>query len=131
MLRLDKESLGVEVTVDAEHSFDKVLLEAVEDAFSSLGESGGEAVFFHLEKSFGIRRSEIPFRIDEFSDALEKIFGLGARQLEIRFMKNLFAKVKIDNERDLPESDGSKLTFAEYVRLINENWRRKKTEGAQ
>ena len=131
MLRLDKESLGVEVTVDAEHSFDKVLLEAVEDAFSSLGESGGEAVFFHLGKSFGIKRSEIPFRIDDFSDALEKIFGLGARQLEIRFMKNLFAKVKIDNERDLPESDGSKLTFAEYVRLINENWRRKKTEGAQ
>ncbi len=91
--RLDKEPPAVEVTVGAEQSFYEVLSGAIDEAFSSLGESVREAIFFHPEKTFGIRRSEIPYRIDDFSDALERIFGLGARRLEILFMKNLHAKV--------------------------------------
>ena len=133
MLRLDEESLGVEVTVGAEQSFYKVLLEAVEDAFSSLGESVGETIFFHLEKSFGIRRSEIPFRIDDFSDALEKIFGLGARHLEILVMKNLHAKVKIDYKWDLPKWIVPELTFKEYIRMMKQNFElaKQKTRASQ
>ena len=110
------------MTVGAEQSFNKVLLEAVEDAFSSLGESVGEAIFFHLEKSFGIRRSEIPFRIDDFSDALEKIFGLGARHLEILFMKNLRAKPKIEYKWELPKSIVPELTFKEYIHNVKQNF---------
>ena len=104
-LRLDKAPTGDEVTVVAEGSFFKMLGEAIDEAFSSLGESARDAIYFHLEKSFGIRNSEIPYRIDDFSNALEKIFGPGARHLEIMFMKNLYAKVKIDYQSGFARID--------------------------
>jgi hypothetical protein len=101
--RLDEEPPGVEVTVGAEQSFSEALSGAIDETFSSLSESVREAIFFHPEKTFGIRRSEIPYKIDDFSDALERIFGLGARHLEILFIKNLHAKVGTVCKCDLPK----------------------------
>jgi hypothetical protein len=119
---LDVEPLAVEVTAIAEQSFCKMLLEAIDEAFSSLGESIGEAMYFHLEKTFGIRRSEIPFRIDDFSDTVERIFGLGSRHLEILIVKNLYAKARIEYKRDLPEWVVQELTFKEYIRSVKRSF---------
>lgn len=119
---LDMAPLGVEMTVGAEQSFCEILLEAIDEAFSSLGESIGEAMNFHLDKSFGISRREIPFRIDDFSDALEKIFGLGARHLEILIMKNLHAKAKVEYNWDLPKWVVPELTFKEYIRNVKRSF---------
>jgi hypothetical protein len=79
-------------------SFNKILLAAIDEALSSLGESVKTSIYFHLEETFNIKRWEIPLRINDFSNALEKIFGIGARHLEILFMKNLYAKVGVTCE---------------------------------
>jgi hypothetical protein len=119
---LDVEPLAVEVTASVEPSFCKMLLEALDEAFSSLGESIGDAMYFHLKKTFGIRRNEIPFRIDDFSDALERVFGIGARHLEISIMKRLHAKAKIEYKLDLPKWVVSELTFKEYIRSVKRSF---------
>lgn len=120
--RLNEESFGVEMAVGTEHSFYKVLLEAVEEAFSSLGELVEEKIFCTLEKSFGIRRSEIPYRIEDFSDALEKIFGLGAMHLEISVIKRLQKKVATEYKWDAPEWIVRELTFREYVNMVKQDF---------
>ena len=63
--------------------FEDVLLEAVDDAFSSLGENVKTSIYFHLEHKFIIPKQDILYRIDDFSDALERIFGMAAKHLEI------------------------------------------------
>ena len=92
-------------------SFEKLLLEAVDEALSSLGDSSKQAIYFHLEKTFEINKQDIPYKIEEFANAIEKIFGLGAKFLEIQIMKRLYEKVgpvfKYFPERDL--------VFTEYV----------------
>ena len=113
-LASDVAPLGVEVAVGFEQSFCEILLGAIDEAFSSLGESVRESMYFHLEQTFGICRREIPFRIDDFSDAIERIFGLGYRHLEILIMKRLHAKAKIEYKLDLPEWVAD-LTFKEYI----------------
>jgi hypothetical protein len=110
---------------DRAKSFDQILLEAIDEALLSLGKSVKASIYFHLEDLFKINRSEIPNRLADFSCALEQLFGLGARSLEILFMKNLHAKIEITLTWPTDEQSPSKwvvpeVTFQEYVRSKNE-----------
>lgn len=95
----------------SKRDFDKLLLEAVDQGFSSLGESSKQAIYFHLEKRFNIKKQEIPHKIEAFADALEKIFGPGANFLEILIMKQLHEKVG----QSFKWPEYKELTFIEYV----------------
>jgi hypothetical protein len=92
-------------------SFREILLLAVDEGLSSLGESGKQALYCCLENS-GIRKNEIPRKIDEFAAFLEKIFGDSAKLLEIQIMKSLYNKVG-DIAEFFPEKED--ITFTEYV----------------
>ena len=104
-------------------NFDQLLLEAIDEGLSSLGEAVKASIYIHLEGYFNIRKQEIPHKLSDFSNALERIFGLGARHLEILFMKHLHAKVEVTckwptygwplSKWIVPE-----MTFQEYVRLM-------------
>ena len=125
-LRLDKAAAVVKATVGTKEAFCKLLEEAVDEAFSCLGESPRKAIYTYLKNSLGIEKHEIPYRISDFSDALEKIFGSGARSLEILCVKNIQAKARIEYNWDLPESIGSELTLKEYLHIVSRTINTKK-----
>lgn len=90
----------------------KILLEAVEEGISSLGDSPKQAIFFHLETSFKIRKDKIPANLTEFAKALEKIFGPGASYLEKLIVKRLYEKLGLDFE------EVESWNFLEYVNNV-------------
>jgi hypothetical protein len=102
--------------------FNKLLLEAIDEALSFLGESSKTAIYYHLETVFNIKKQEIPNRVDDFSRALERLFGLGAKHLEILFMKSLYAKVRGVREWSSCEWVVPEVTFREYVHLMRQNF---------
>ena len=53
----------------------KLLLEAVDEGLSLLGESTKQVTYSCLEKSFNIKKQEIPNKIKDFSHAIKEIFG--------------------------------------------------------
>ena len=75
-------------------SFEKLLLEAVDEALASLGDSAKQAIYFHLEDKFEITKDEIPQHVEDFATGLVKIFGVGAQFLEILIMKELYERIK-------------------------------------
>ncbi len=93
-------------------SFEEILLEAINDGLSLLGESGRQAVYYHLEKNFQIKKQDIPYKIEEFTDAIERIFGNGAKIIEIRIMKCIFKRVSYKFKRYMKLQN---LTFIEYI----------------
>ena len=102
--------------------FEKLLLQAVDEGLSSLGESSRQAIYFHLKKNFNIKKKEIPNKIGNFADAIEKIFGSGADFLEILIMKSLHEKVG-----GIFEPRGSTdFAFIEYVIEVKRNFVEKK-----
>ena len=117
-----------ELAKQSQHeNFDQILLNAIDDALSSLGENLKTSIYFHLEDLFKIRKQEIPSRISDFSSALEQIFGLGARHLEILFIKNLHAKIKVTCKWPTYKWPLSKwivpeMTFQEYVQRMRQNF---------
>ena len=96
-------------------NFEEVLLEAIDEGLSLLGESAKRAVYFHLEKTFKMNRLDIPYKIEEFTDAIETIFGTGAKILEIQIMKCLFKKVGY-TFKHYPRQKN--LTFTEYIAAV-------------
>jgi len=105
----------------SKHSFEKLLLEAVDDGLSSLGDSAKYAIYFHLEKTFNINKQNIPSKIEEFADAIEKIFGFGAKPLEVLIMRRLYEKV--GGAVEYPKHKD--LVFAEYVAAARQSFLKK------
>ena len=83
--------------------FEQLLLQAIDEGLSSLGESSKQAIYYHLEKSFAIKKEEIPRRIEPFEGALKKIFGIGADFIETLIMKRLTEKVEPSIKWQKPE----------------------------
>ena len=101
--------------------FDKILLSAIDEALTSLGESVKQSIYFHIENKFSVTRNEIPENLVEFQGGLEKIFGAGARFIEILIMKNLHSKIG----RTLVMEKSEQLEFVEYVDVAKEGFLKK------
>ena len=86
-------------------SFEKNLLEAIDEAFYSIGNNCNRAIYEYLEKNFMLNKLNIPKRIEDFSEALDRIFGFSAKILELNIMNNLYRRTgnsfKYQNEKTL------------------------------
>ena len=110
-----------------EEDFDDILLETIDETLSSLGEPVKNAFYFHLQTNFNISKNEIPKKIYEFSNIVQKIFGSGAGRLEIKLMKTLHSKIDVNVKWPEYEAPLSKwivtdMTFIEYVNSMRQNY---------
>lgn len=94
-----------------ENSFETALIEAVDEGFSLFGHSSKQAIYFHLENTFKIKKQEIPCKIEEFADAIEQIFGAGAKVIEIRIIEALHKRIQ--GFVHFPKK--GELVFTEYI----------------
>lgn len=78
--------------------FRKALLKAVDNGLLVIGESARDALFYHIERNFGIRCQEVPERLEGFHEALEGLLGGGARVVEILIARNLYDRLGLSFE---------------------------------
>jgi hypothetical protein len=97
--------------------FEELLLLAIDEALSTLGEPSKTAIYFFLEKQLGITKAAIPNQLEAFSDALYQLLGLGAKHLEILCIKNLHKNLQ--SKQALNELDclTSELTLVVFVKM--------------
>jgi hypothetical protein len=100
--------------VEKEKEFEKLFIEAVDEGLETLGESGKHMIFFHLDKSYSVKRNEISKKPEAFARGLEKIFGAGASVLERLIVKSLYSKLGLDYE------DVESLPFVDSVNHVRE-----------
>ena len=105
-----------------ESDFEKLLLSAVDQELSSLGESSKQAIYFYLGRSFSIEKQDIPQKIEPFKEALEEVFGVGASFLEVLIMKRLYET--IGGNFEMKES--KEFTFTEYVAAAKRAFQQRK-----
>lgn len=111
-----------------ERDFQKLVLDAVDDAFSSLGDSAKQSIYFHLENRFMIKRDEIPNRLEDFEGGIERIFGAGARFLQILIMKKLHERVE-PKKKVLKWDEEKEFNLAEYVRAARKSFSKAKKKS--
>ena len=91
--------------------FETALTEAIDDVLSAFGNTNKQAVYRHLENRCGLKKEEIPFKIEAFANAIEQIFGSNAKLIEIKILERLHAKYRYFSY--VPKK--GELSFVEFV----------------
>ncbi|MGB9915640.1 MAG: hypothetical protein ACPLOC_08885 [Candidatus Bathyarchaeales archaeon] len=94
-----------------EKNYETALTEAIEAAFAPLGPTITQLIYAYMEKTFKIKKQEIPNRTKEFTKAIEQIFGEGAKLIEIRIIGELHKRIQ--DFVHIPKK--RKLEFTEYL----------------
>ncbi|MEM3000517.1 MAG: hypothetical protein QW674_07780 [Candidatus Bathyarchaeia archaeon] len=94
-----------------EKNYETALAEAIDAAFAPLGSTITQLIYTYIEKTFKIKKQEIPNRPKEFAEAIEQIFGEGAKLIEIRIIKELHKRIR--DFVHIPKK--RKLEFTEYL----------------
>jgi hypothetical protein len=89
--------------------FRQILLEAVDYGLMVLGEIVRQTIYGRIEKDHGIKRAEIPERLEAFHTALGSVLGVSAKTVERLIAKNLYQRLGL-NFTPRPE-----WTLIEYV----------------
>jgi hypothetical protein len=100
-----------------EKVFGALLLESIDQAFSTLGENVKFSIYFHLETKFALPKQDIPDRIEDFTNAVQKIFGQASAPLEILIMKFLNEKIRCHYEWVGPKWLIPELSLEKYLKI--------------
>jgi hypothetical protein len=74
----------------------EVVLQAVDDGLSVPGEIVRAAIYERIERSYRLRREEIPEKLETFHQALQDLLGGGAKVMEKLIAKNLYRRLGLD-----------------------------------
>ncbi|MFN3330844.1 MAG: hypothetical protein ACK419_07960 [Pyrinomonadaceae bacterium] len=81
-------------------NFEELFNSAVDKAMLLLEESGRQAIYYHIEKTFGLERNMWHKDVERFAETLEQIFGLGAELLLKAIVKELYSNLGLKFEED-------------------------------
>ncbi|MGD6852882.1 MAG: hypothetical protein ACQCN6_12560 [Candidatus Bathyarchaeia archaeon] len=95
-------------------SIDDAISEAIDEVLTAIGASAKNMVYLYLNRELKIRKEDIPCRLEEFMGALQRIFGCGARVLELRFMKEV--EIKMDVTYPFPIQGSTLQECRAYIR---------------
>ena len=98
-------------------NFERFMLDAVDEVFCSLGDLCAEAIYRHLSENFDIKKQEIPLKADDFVKAIEKIFGFGAKIIQVQIIENLHKKVGQEFKYHTKEGE---LMFSDYLTALRQ-----------
>ena len=85
-LTVPYENLGASEFLMVEYK--AAIISAIDDALPNDGNTK-RAIYHHLETNYGIKKAQIPLRIEAFADAVEQTFGPAAKLIEIKILENL------------------------------------------
>jgi hypothetical protein len=70
-----------------ENKFEATMTEAIDESLSSFKSLNKQEIYAYLENAFKIRKQEIPRKIEDFADAINQMFGIGAKLIEIKIIE--------------------------------------------
>jgi hypothetical protein len=78
-----------------EKSFDEAFSAAVDEAFSSLGDSAKQAVYWYVTRKPGLQKEKFAANIEAFAAALEAFFRSGSSVIETMILQNLSSRTGV------------------------------------
>jgi len=73
-----------------------VLMCAVEQGLSTLGESVAQVIFYNIDKRYSLKRRDIVEKPNRFVEALQSIFGSGAETIQKLIIQSICAATDVN-----------------------------------
>jgi hypothetical protein len=99
---------------DLKINFETAIIDAIDEVFTTLGENVKRVIYIFLENNYGIKKEQIPRKIEDFSTAIESIFGDAAKLVELKIMEKLQGKAKGFKYK----SRSNEIFFTEYLAAL-------------
>ena len=106
--------VGPPKTMTCEKPLNEIILEAVDLGLLDLGETTKHTIYYHIGRIQRLKREEIPVRLEEFHEALQKLLGAGTRAVEKLVIRNLYDIIGCE----LMENNS--WTLVDYVRDVSQ-----------
>ena len=90
-------------------SFDQLVLEAIDESLSVMGEEPKKALYQYLLSIHSLKTEEIPSRIVDFVTGLKRALGAASKVIERLVLKKLYNKIGLTFQ----ELQG--LDFGDYI----------------
>jgi hypothetical protein len=74
---------------------EEVMLDAIDNGLLALGEIVRDTIYDRFDRMYQLRREDIPKKLDTFHEALQTMFGAGAKVIETQIVKNLDRKLNV------------------------------------
>jgi len=74
----------------------EALLHAIDDGLAVPGEIVRTAIYDRIERSYQLRREEIPEKVEIFHKALQDLLGASAKVMERVIARNLYSRLGLD-----------------------------------
>jgi len=77
-------------------AFTDVLLRSIDKGLGILGDTVRPCIYFHLERSYKLRRHDLAIKPEAFADALKAMFGAEPNILLKQIVKELYLSVGLE-----------------------------------
>jgi hypothetical protein len=94
----------------------KVLLQAVDEGLSVLGEIVRAVIYERIERSYHLKREEIPRKLETFHRALQDLLSGGSRVMEIVIAENLYRRLRLNF------AEHANWNIVDYVNHAKKGW---------
>jgi len=92
---------------------DRFVLEAVDEVLKSVfGSKSVKVIYDSLDRRMGLKRQDIPSRIEDFCAGIEMLLGSNNSVLDRLMLRGLCSKLQLDYDQS------SKTSFLDYVQLL-------------
>jgi len=98
----------------AETGLNEIILEAVDLGLLNLGETTRQVIYYHVWRIQGLKREEIPVRLEEFYEALQRLLGAGVKAVEKLIVRNLYDLVGCEF------TENNTWTLLDHVRHVSQ-----------
>ena len=95
--------------------FFKDFEDSLEEALCAFGEKQKQSIYSCLDNCYGLNKQEIPNRIEDFSQAIDNIFGNAGKLIKASIMKALFKRIKKPIKIIVENND---LYFEDYIQSV-------------
>jgi hypothetical protein len=94
------------------------LVQAVDEALLVPGEIVRTAIYERIERSYHVRREEIPEKLETFHRALQELLGAGGKVMEKLIVRNLYRRLKLNFT---PHPEWTLIEYVDHAKTTQES----------